>query len=289
MSVARQLMVKWLPRNLKTRLRKIRRQATSGITSNYTVLSRLSVWQLNSTNWWLYPHLTIDNANSYPESLMRLHQTINDGPIDFDIDKIEDFGCANPELTKALYDLFRLYGSDKSTVHDYFRYYADCLYKLGQDKELSILEIGLGSNEPSLVSTMGRGGKPGASVRAFRDVVPNGRIYGADIDKRTLFSEDRIRTSYVDQLDPKSFDDMVTNLGETRFDLIIDDGLHSVQANLNTLMFSLEHLQSDGVCVIEDIPERSLTAWMPVVWILRGQPYGIIKCKSAYLFWIRKA
>lgn len=77
---------------------------------------------------------------------MRLNQTINDGPIDFDIDKIEDFGCANPELTKALYDLFRLYGSDKSTVHDYFGYYADCLYKLGQDKELSILELGLGSN-----------------------------------------------------------------------------------------------------------------------------------------------
>ena len=44
-------------------------------------------------------------------------------------------------------------------------------------------------------------GKPGASLRVFRDYFLNAKIYGADIDKNILFTSDRIFTYYVDQLD----------------------------------------------------------------------------------------
>ena len=82
---------------------------------------------------------------------------------------------------------------------------------------------------------------------------------------------------------------MIQSLGEDRFDLIVDDGLHSVQANLNSLMFAIKYLKADGICIIEDIPERSLSAWMPVLHLLKGQPCGLVKGKLAYLFWFRKA
>ena len=46
---------------------------------------------------------------------------------------------------------------------------------------------------------MGKYGKPGASVKAFRDFFSNANIYGADIDKEILFKEHKISTFYVDQ------------------------------------------------------------------------------------------
>ena len=40
---------------------------------------------------------------------------------------------------------------------------------------------------------MGIKGKPGASVRAFRDYFDKAIIYGADIDSKILFFEKRIK------------------------------------------------------------------------------------------------
>ena len=70
----------------------------------------------------------------------------------------------------------------------------------------NIFEIGLGTNYKNIVSNMGINGKPGASLRAFRDYCPNASVFGADIDKRILFEEERIKTFYVDQTDPVTFD-----------------------------------------------------------------------------------
>lgn len=47
------------------------------------------------------------------------------------------------------------------------------------------------------------GGVPGGSLRAYRDYLPNAKIYGAGIDASILFPEDRINTFVVDQLDPE--------------------------------------------------------------------------------------
>ena len=255
---------------------------------NGYMLRDFSVWTPGSVNWWRYPRLIIDNANTYPQSLFRLCKMI-DSSAYIRIDHIDNFGNLDLELTKKLSELFSSYGSDKSTNHDYYKFYSDSLHQLGKDARLNVLEIGIGTNNPTLVSTMGPGGNPGASLRAFRDLLSNAQIYGADIDNDILFSEDRINTAYLDQLEIMEFDRMTSILGEDRFDLIIDDGLHSVQANLNSLMFAIKHLNINGICVIEYIPERSLPAWMPVLHLLKGQICGIVECKSAYLFWLRKS
>jgi hypothetical protein len=62
-------------------------------------------------------------------------------------------------------------------------------------------ECGLGTNNPNLLSSMGSMGKPGASLRVWRDYFLNAIIYGADIDKDILFAEEKIKTFYIDQLD----------------------------------------------------------------------------------------
>ena len=108
---------------------------------------------------------------------------------------------------------FNKYGSDKSSTHNYHLIYGSLFKK--NNKVKKILEIGLGTDDEKIISNMGRYGKPGASVRAFRDFFKSAQIYGADIDKKILFKEDRINTFYVDQSNIKSLETLFKRLKKT--------------------------------------------------------------------------
>lgn len=158
--------------------------------------------------------------------------------------------------------------SDKSTSHDFHILYSFIFNKFGLESKINIFEVGLGTNNPNLVSTMFEQGRPGASLFSFAEYLPNANIYGADIDKDILFNADRIKTCYVDQLDYKTFDNVSNTFGNIKYDLIIDDGLHSIGANLNTLLFALENVNDNGWIVIEDI--HISQNWKVIDFILRS-------------------
>ena len=77
---------------------------------------------------------------------------------------------------------------------------------------------------------MNANGKPGASLRAWRDYFKNALIFGADIDKNILFQEDRITTFNLDQTNKNSITNMWSDIKKNNFNLIIDDGLHTYKA-----------------------------------------------------------
>ena len=83
-----------------------------------------------------------------------------------------------------LNQLFKEYGSDKSTGHNYHLVYASLINPVSVRK---ILEIGLGTGDSKLASNMGVHAIPGASLRAFRDFYPNAQVIGLEIDKKILF------------------------------------------------------------------------------------------------------
>lgn len=165
--------------------------------------------------------------------------------------------------SRELAALFNKYGSDKSGKHNYHVIYASLLHR---HAPLNIFEIGLGTNNPHFISTMGVDGKPGAAERAFRDWAPNARIFGADIDRNILFAEERIRTFFVDQTEPESLKELAAKL--PRLDLVIDDGLHTPRANLNTINFALPLLKDAGAIVIEDIVSQYLPFWRVAISLL---------------------
>ena len=73
----------------------------------------------------------------------------------------------------------------------------------------NIFELGIGTNNPNIESSMGEKYNPGSSLRALRDYFPNANIFGADIDKNILFNDqNKIKTFYVDQLDRKSVENL---------------------------------------------------------------------------------
>jgi hypothetical protein len=154
------------------------------------------------------------------------------------------------------------YGSDKGHGwHNYTTIYS-ALFKNLHNRPIRIFELGLGSNNPTLQSSMGIFGRPGASVRGWRAVFPKALVYGADIDRAILFQEDRIKTFYCDQLDPVAIRKLWSEPDlQGGMDLIIEDGLHTFEANISFLEGSLEQLRPGGTYVIEDIVQKWADAW----------------------------
>jgi len=119
-----------------------------------------------------------------------------------------------------------------------------------------VFECGIGTNNPDLPSSMGKDGKPGASLRVWRDYFPNAQIIGADIDRQILFEEDRISTYFVDQTNPESIHEFWTKCGYEDFDVMIDDGLHTFDAAVSLFEHSIDKLAPRGVYIIEDVISR---------------------------------
>lgn len=153
------------------------------------------------------------------------------------------------------------YGSDKSRLHNYTTVYS-ALFKGRYDQPLRIFELGMGTNNPDVPSNMGLFGAPGASHRGWRELFPRALVYGADIDRRILFQEDRIKTFYCDQLDRSSIRELWSHPDlKGGADIIIEDALHTFEANETFLQESLDHLRPGGIFITEDIESSDVEKW----------------------------
>ena len=156
------------------------------------------------------------------------------------------------------------YGSDKGSkdITKSWHNYTTLYYKLLKDKRESVkrvFELGIGTTDPTIPANMGSNGTPGASLRGWAEFFPNAQIFGADIDKRILFTENRIKTYYCDQLNPVVIKGMWLNKELVEgFDVILDDGLHRYDANICFLENSIHKLNPGGIYIIEDISNYNL-------------------------------
>ena len=201
---------------------------------------------------------------------------------------IETYSAASrhPDDLQLLGSLFDRYGSDKASDHNYHFFYAGAFDDRGTVR--SVLEIGVGTQNPSIVSTRGRAGHPGASLRAFREFFPSAQIFGADVDRGSLFVEDRIDTCYVDQTDQASFA-ALSDLTGGDLDLIIDDGLHAPNANLAVLVYALDHLAVGGWVVIEDIAAEAVPLWQVVGALMpSGYACELLQAHGGVIFAARR-
>ena len=161
----------------------------------------------------------------------------------------------NASTNNKLTELMNNYGSDKGNKnnhHNYSDFYSELFFNKRNEVK-NLLEIGLGTNDVSMASNMGSEGSPLASLRAWRDFFENANIYGADIDKKILKNEDRIKTFYVDQTNPASIKQMFDKIGIEKYDIILEDGLHEFNANICFFENSIKYLSNNGTYIIEDI------------------------------------
>lgn len=157
------------------------------------------------------------------------------------------FGTDKGEIKEILGDHKLMRG-----VHNYSDFY-DLLLSHRRLNVKRVFECGIGTNNELLESSMGKRGIPGASLRVWQEYFPEAVVIGADIDADTLFEDSRISTYFVDQTKPESIRAMWEKVGHEKFDLMIDDGLHTFAAGI-TLFENSSHLLDDfGVYVIEDV------------------------------------
>jgi hypothetical protein len=133
------------------------------------------------------------------------------------------------------------YGTDKWGKHNYTPYYHE-LFKDRRETVKKVLEIGAAE---------------GAGLRMFRDYFPNAMVYGAEIDKKRIFKEDRIEVIECDQ---SKVEDLAKLLEKTGFDIdiMIDDGSHKPKDQVLTALTVLPLIKKEAIYVIEDVADPSI-------------------------------
>ncbi len=211
--------------------------------------------------------------------------------------------CSNKNYFSELCDK---YGTDKGYLnldkktpygwkpHSYSFFYANLFDHCRNDIK-SVFECGIGSNYLDVKSNMSSTGKPGASLRVWRDYFGKANIFGGDIDSRILFEEDRIRTFKVDQTNASSIQKMWSEINIDNFDIIVDDGLHTHDAAITLFLNSFNKLRKDGIYIIEDVHfiylnelKNSLINYNPEIVILKNDYVNNHLIKDNNLIIIRK-
>lgn len=171
-----------------------------------------------------------------------------------------DFHTKSTIDAEEFLEIARKHRAGKQSGHE--RVYS--LLDLKKSEVGAILEIGIGTNDPKMPSSMGRNGVPGASLLVWRELFPRAVVIGADFDRKILRDSEKIFSFFVDSTNPQSIEDMVSSIFQTLevsdFDLIIDDGLHTPEANLRNFRILHKSLLPGGFYVIEDVD----AAWAPL-------------------------
>jgi SAM-dependent methyltransferase len=148
--------------------------------------------------------------------------------------------------------LFDTYNSDKDSICRIVHTYADTYHSLFspiRNEIKAVFECGVFK---------------GGSLRAWRDYFQNAVIIAGDIDKSTLFEEDRIHTALLDQMNNDSIAEFFTSLAPKypdMFDIMIDDGCHIYEATTCLFEQALKYLKPNGIYIIEDMLEKYFPAY----------------------------
>lgn len=136
-----------------------------------------------------------------------------------------------------LSDLCREHKTDKCPhYHNYVELYGTMFNPVRNQAE-RVLEIGVLN---------------GDSVRMWEEYFPKAQIFGIDIQDTSEHETERIRTFVADQANRKQLSQFIKKYGG-EFDIIIDDGGHSMEQQQVSFGFFFPYLRPGGIYVIEDI------------------------------------
>lgn len=133
---------------------------------------------------------------------------------------------------------------DKDTVHTYIDAYSELL-KPYRGK-CSFLEIGLFS---------------GQSLRMWEQYFDEGKVYGIDCSDQPIGGMQDLRpmiaegTHNIIIMDGTNESDIEKNFKNIYFDVIIDDGSHELQHQLDSYKYFKSHLSKGSIYIIEDVQD----------------------------------
>lgn len=125
-------------------------------------------------------------------------------------------------------------GTDKNTYHSYIDSFYDNEFKRYKNKKINLLEIGIDL---------------GGSIVLWNLFFSEANIYAID-ERSAVFPEDIINN--VNYIFKDAYDlDLINTLPD--FDIIIDDGPHTLESQTFCIKNYLKKLKTGGVLIIEDV------------------------------------
>ena len=161
--------------------------------------------------------------------------------------------------------------TDKNTVHSYIDLY-ESLMHAKKNSATMILEVGI---------------HRGGSIKLWHDYFTNATVYGIDIQKEVwseLQNKDRIKLLLnQNAYDQTFFQDQIS---DKRFDIVLDDGPHTLQSMLTFVKMYSSVLKEDGILIIEDVQSwdwiSKLTDAVPETLKKHVHVYDLRKQKNRY-------
>ncbi len=149
-------------------------------------------------------------------------------------------------MDRTLKDIFQstvLTDKDRDGGHCYANIYTKLLSKYKADY-INLLEIG--------VCLFGGGG-----LLSFAEYFKNGTMWGIDIEKSQCLKEviEHPRVRFIEG-DAYSLDTL-NKLGDTKFDIIIDDCNHHPKSQIIAFEMYFPYLKNNGIYIIEDVYDLS--------------------------------
>ena len=141
--------------------------------------------------------------------------------------------------------------TDKNTIHSYLPTYQK-IFANKKDTAKHILEIGICY---------------GGSIKLWHDYFQNATIHALDIHMPLddvwdqIKNNNRISVYHSDAYEEKFFNDNFLNK-DIKFDIMIDDGPHTIESMLTFIKLYSNVLANDGILVIEDIQSID---WIPIL------------------------
>lgn len=144
----------------------------------------------------------------------------------------------NDHLTLA--QICSLYATDKNVLHSYVDKVYEDLFADIRHSTRKMLEIGV---------------ETGGSLLMWREYFPNAIITGVDIKPcPQVLGRERIDVITGDAYNYEVADSLPAD-----FDIIIDDGPHTLESMIFVLLEYLNKIKHDGVLIIEDVQDFNWT------------------------------
>jgi hypothetical protein len=155
----------------------------------------------------------------------------------------------------ALHDYCNDHLTDKNTVHSYLDVYEE-LFSSKKESATRVLEIGIGPYPPN-----------GGSILMWAQYFKNAEVHAADLISIDQVNSDLIchPRIYLHTSNNAYNEHFIENRFRNKgilFDVLIDDGPHTLVSMISFLTQYCSLLKPDGIMVIEDIQE---VEWMDIL------------------------
>lgn len=138
------------------------------------------------------------------------------------------------------YEIPGTHGTDKNTSHSYVSHFYEDAFLEYKEKQISLLEIGIARGDSLLLWDV-----------YFKNNVLICGVDNYDMTSIEVKSNNKLKLIFQD-----AYDKHIANMLGT-FDIIIDDGPHSLESQCSAIDLYLSKVKPGGIFVIEDIQNEN--------------------------------